>query len=129
MNWLTFLFALELGWLPQGDFVMYDAERFLRLYPVAYTAYVDMEAEVVVLDMFFAGGNVRTSVWQQENSGWTFFPHKAVYSFFAGARWGMLELGWRHFCIHPVIPFFELIQPKPIWEGAFDEIYLRISNR
>ncbi len=130
MNWLIFLFALELGWLPQGDFVMYyPSSYFAKVYPISYSAYVDLEAEVVVLDTFFAGGAVRTSVWQRSPSALNFFPHKAVYSFFAGARLGMVEMGLRHYCIHPVIPFFGLIDPKPIWEGAYEEIYLRISNR
>ena len=130
MNWIIFLFALELGWLPQGDFAMYDVSGyFAKVYPVSYTAYVDLEAEVVVLDAFFIGGAVRTSVWQFDHSGWTFFPHKAVYSFSAGARFGMLEMGFRHYCIHPVIPFFGLVDPRPIWEGSYEEFYLRISNK
>ena len=129
MNWIALFFELELGWMPQGDFVMYSSEPFLTWYPVSYTAYTELQAEVIMFDTLFAGGCIRTSVWQLQESGYTFFPHKAVYTFYAGARWGLLEVGWRHFCIHPVVPFFALIQPEAIWEGAYDELYIRFSGR
>lgn len=129
MKWLLFFFTLELGWMPHGEFVMYDAPLLFESFPVAYTAYAELEAEVELFGIFFAGGSIRTSVWQLQHSSWTFFPHKAVYGFFAGARWKLLELGFRHFCIHPVVPYFGLIQPEALWEGAYDELYLRISNR
>jgi len=130
MTWLTFIFALELGFLPKGDLVMYDSWLF-DVCPISYSAYTDMEAEVVILDTFFAGGGVRTSIWQltTDNGDFSFFPHKAVYSFFAGARYRTFEIGFRHFCIHPVVPYFPITWPNPIWEAAYEELYLRISNR
>jgi len=130
MNWLIFLFALELGWLPQGNFAMYNvSDRFMKVYPVKYTAYVDMEAEVVMFNTLFAGGSVRTSVWQFDSDSWTYFPHKAVYGFFAGVKTRKVEVGFRHYCIHPVIPFFGCVEPKPIWEGSYEEVYIRVTNR
>ncbi|MBA7650936.1 hypothetical protein ES703_58751 [subsurface metagenome] len=128
MTWLAFVFALEIGFLPCGDFVMYNSDFLDEFYPVKYTAYTELEAEVLAWDILFIGGGIRTSIWQLQESGYGFFPHKAVYNFHAGARQGLLEIGWRHFCIHPVVPCFKYIKPEAIWEGAFDMLYLRISN-
>lgn len=124
MNWLIFLFALEVGFLPQGDFIMYEK---LELVPVRYSAYTDLQAEIVIGNLFFIGGGVKTGVWYHD--GYTFFPHRASYNFQAGIRRGMVEAGWRHYCFHPITPFFEFIDYRAIWEGAYDEIYLRIEKK
>ncbi len=108
---------------------MYHSDMLDEYYPVEYTAYAELEAEVVLFNMLFAGGGVRTSVWQLEDTGYALWPHKAVYQFNAGLRIGVVEMGWRHYCMHPVIPYFKLAKPLPIWEGAYDEVYLRISNK
>jgi hypothetical protein len=129
MQWIALFFVLELGWMPQGEFVMYRSWVLDEFFPVKYTAYTDLEAEVVFFEHVFMGGGVKTSVWKLDEDGWTFFPHKAVYRFSVGARVGIFEFGFRHFCIHPVTPFFDWLEPQALWEGAYEEIYVRVSNR
>lgn len=109
--------------MPHGAMVLYDP---LVISDLAGTFYTDLDAEILLFNTLFIGGGVKTTVWKFTDSDWTFFPNKAVYSFSAGLRRGPLELGFRHYCIHPVIPYFS--DPDPIWEGAFDEVYLRIEG-
>ena len=122
MNWLVLFFVLELGWMPNGDFDLY--ENPLGLDP-KYSAYTELDAEVQLFGLLFVGGGIKTTVWHFRS--YKFFPHKAVYNFRFGARYGLLELGFRHYCIHPVIPYFS--NPHAIWEGAYEEVYLKISNK
>ena len=131
MTWLAFFFALELGWLPSGEFAMYELGPFADIFPVRYTAYTDLEAEVELFGHVFAGGGVRTSIWKLDDGGYAFWPFNAVYRFYVGVRAGPLELGFRHFCLHPVVPYFGLAGGlyRAAWEGAYEELYVRVSNR
>lgn len=64
------------------------------------------------------------------SSGWTFAPNTTVYDFRAGLRRGPVELGWRHRCFHPTLPYLPLRDQQITGlEGSFDEIYLRLSGR
>lgn len=125
MNWLALFFALELGWMPAGDFIMYTVPP--EIYSVRCSAYTELYVEAELFGIGFIGGGIRTSIWYN-GEGYTFWPNRATYEFRAGARWGPLEIGWRHFCMHPVIPMFEYVHPDAIWEGAYEELYLRVSS-
>lgn len=127
MTWLVFLFAFEVGFLPNGDFIMYEE---LEWFPVQYSLYTDLQAEIVIGNLLFVGGGVRTGMWY-DGEGYTFFPHRSSYEFRAGLRWGMVEIGFRHNCYHPQTPFFGfgILDYRAIWEGSFEEAYLRVSNR
>lgn len=127
MAWLAFFFALEMGFLPQGDMVLYEADYFSYC-SAQWDFYTDLEAEVELFGCAFIGGGVRTSVYWLGDD-YTFWPHKSAYRFFAGLRWGPMELGWRHYCIHPTIPMFQYLDATALWEGAYEELYLRVSNR
>ena len=128
MTWLAFIYALELGFLPAGDFVMYG-ELDPEYVPVQYSLYTDLQVEFEISNIFFIGGGIKTGLWYGD--GYTFFPHRSTYSFYTGFRYGLFEVGWRHFCFHPITPFFGfgILDYNAIWEGAYDELYLKISGR
>jgi len=129
MNWIALFFAIELGWLPTGEFAMYDVPALVEKHPIAYTLYTDIDGGAELFGHLFIGGGVRTSVWRLTDTGLTFWPFNAVYRFYAGARWGPLEVGWRHYCMHPVVPYFGLLGEliEPVWEGALNEWYVRVQ--
>jgi hypothetical protein len=126
MTWIALIFALELGFLPNGDLIMYEQ---LDLVPVQYSVYTDLQAEIEIFDLFFIGGGVWTGAWY--HGGYTFWPHRSIYSFHVGLRWKGIEAGWRHNCFHAQTPYFGfgILDYKAIWEGGFDQVYIRISGR
>ncbi len=125
MNWLALIFALEVGWLPNGGFALYEVPQVIE---VTGSFYTDLQAEVVAWDHLYIGGGMRTFMWSSEGD-WTFWPHSTLYNFGAGLRWGPMELGWRHFCAHPVMPYSILYDPVLRGEGAWDEIFLRFTGK
>ncbi len=123
MNWIIFFFALEIGWLPIDSLKMYEQ-------PMSYqsnqSGYIQFESEVELFKHLFVGGSIRTYISKNKNS-YDFWPTRDGYMFYTGLRYDILEIGFRHYCTHPVVPWD--YQFNPIWEGAYEEIYFRISGK
>jgi len=90
----------------------------------SFYAQLDVEAEA--WGAVFVGGSIRTNVWRLED-GFGFWPERDLYGFRAGLRLGIVEVGFRHWCTHPVMPML-LGACDPLWEGGYEEVYLRIGN-
>jgi len=130
MNWLALFFALELGWMPSGDFLMYDPPSIVS---VTGSLYVDMEARATAFGFLFAGGSVKTFMWAHDG-GYSFMPFRLLYEFEAGATLGPVEVGFRHYCTHPQWVYLWAYQwwdarygQAARWEGAYEEVYLRLE--
>lgn len=124
MTWLVLAAALEVGWMPMCDFLMHD--------PPAYVVttdafYVDMEARATAWGFLFVGGEVKTFMWKS-TPGYDFSPERMLYQFNAGLTWGPLELGFRHYCTHPIMPYLWSWPGQAKWEGAYEELYLRVDT-
>ena len=125
MTWLVFLFAFEAGIAPNIEAINYNQpmECDIIEWGVFYT---DLSCEVVLWDTLFAGGGVRTYV--VPSHGIHFSPRNSVFDFTAGLQWRMLEVGWRHRCFHPMMPYSPILEVHGI-EGGYDELYFRIEGR
>jgi hypothetical protein len=126
MHWLYFIFALEAGVLPNTSFLMYQPD--LRYIIGAVGFYTELEASIEAWG-FYVGGAVRTNMWPQQE-GLSFWPFQMTYRFEAGWRNQWFTLGFRHYCMHPVVPYLQLTgAPTQLYEGIYEEIYIRINAR
>jgi len=123
MDWIVFLFALELGIVPTSGFVMYDTPSETVF---EQAGYVQLETRIELFKYLFLGGSIRTYVWK-DREGVSFWPWRDGYMFNAGLRYKQMELGFRHYCTHPVIPY--RYPAKMNWEGAYEEVYFRIESK
>ncbi len=125
MNWLILLYFIELGYSPfyQSLNVMEESSRI----NAENIYYITLDAEVVILDHLFIGGAVKTYFQDLKNNK-SYYPFEADYLFKAGLRFGPLEAGFRHFCLHPVRPYEMYYQPQGSTDGAYEEFYIRISS-
>jgi hypothetical protein len=122
MNWLTLFFALELGLLPNYHFVMYEPGIDVAADNSLYT---DFEATVEVRG-FYLGGGMRCYFWKTK-SGYDFSPFQMAYRFDAGWRNDILTVGFRHYCMHPVMPWASGM-PSMNWEGGYEEVFVRLEG-
>lgn len=139
MTWVVFCFALELGIIPNGIFLLYDRQpiEYINESPYqlttvdvldfSYSIYTDFQFEAIILDYIFIGGGVRVVMLPTNN--YTFDPHASYYNFVFGGRIGPLEVFWRHYCIHPQMVYMYDYVPLDGWEGAYDEIGLKIEGK
>jgi len=129
MSWLALVAFLELAYLPMGDCVMYEAPNVV--YARGGLA-VTMDAEVVAFDHVFIGGNIMTAMWADDpdysEGQLGFWPERMGYQFRAGVRFDPVEIGFRHYCTHPVVPWMPWMPQQIVWEGGYEEVYLRIGT-
>jgi hypothetical protein len=129
MNWLILVAALELGVAPVDQMIMYGPpDDIFSASPIIYT---QLEARVMMFDVLFVGGSVQTQTWWDGEG--SFWPFRAAYLFEAGLRHKWLEIGFRHYCTHPVMPLQPLWVDPPTqetrWEGGYEQIYIRLETK
>lgn len=120
---LLFLYSMEVGFLPDAAFIMYQEPEIIN---ISGSIYTDLEG-VVSIGGVYIGGGIKTYVWA--HSAKAFWPHTTCYRFLAGFKLGILEFGFRHYCTHPVVPYLPCWQPQQIFEGAVEELFIRASNK
>ena len=126
MSWLILLYFIELGYAP-----FYNSQNIAEDYNVRLrdTAiyYVTLNAEVTLFNYVFITGAVKTYVQDQQGE-LSYFPFEADYFFSIGLRYKSIELGFKHFCLHPIRPYEMYYQPQGSTDGSYEEFYIRISN-
>ena len=121
---LFFLYTLQVGALPQCAHMLY--QKPAEFVGLSGSYYTDIEGAVSFCG-FYIGGGVKTYIWR--HGTFIFWPHSSEYRFMAGFAWNILEFGWRHCCCHPTMPFLPAWEPQQIFEGSFDALFVRVSNR
>lgn len=126
MNWLALFFIIELGLNPlKGAVTSY--EHVTESYVTEMGIYVNLETEVQLFDFLFIGGMVKTDMFLS-NDSLSFRPEISSYLFNAGIRFEGLEIGYRHLCVHPTMPYRIYFNPIQTYDAGYDEFYIRISN-
>jgi hypothetical protein len=127
---LLFLFMLEVG-LNNSNFMMYGPPDNVYSQALMYT---DIEFEIQYKHLFI-GGATTIEMWKNEitddlSSSITFTPFTNKFTFSAGIKNDLFELGYRHMCTHPLIVYMD-IPDKLNYEGGYDEVYLqmKLSNK
>lgn len=131
LSFLLLVSALELGYFPAGDVILNQASKYYQ--DSSIKGYLKLEASVYAWDVFYVGGSmIAYTHMSAPRDGYLypdFLPHTMLYEFKSGFDFGSFELGYRHFCIHPVTPYHGADPYLYIvGEGARDEVFLRIES-
>jgi hypothetical protein len=124
LEFLVLIYSLETGYMPTTQTWNVQAPENVYIDAAFYT---DLEVELVLGDMFFIGGNMLSYQWFRPDT-MTFRPHRMDYTFGVGFRFQGLEIGWEHYCSHPVAANWHLIDELPL-ESSYDRIYVRFEGK
>lgn len=116
--------ALILSWLLEAgvnnsNFVMHELENVYK-----QNMYIELQIDIEFYG-FFVGGSNNTYILKDIGIK-TFSPYMVEFNFNAGYRYENIELGFKHYCTHPILTYTD--QADIMYEGGYDEFYLRISN-
>ena len=129
MKILLLFFSITGGYMPMNDFYLYESMEILRY--ENQIGYLQFDAEFVLYDLFYFGGNVRlNTIFKQIDS---FSPIEAYYSFRLGIRpTDNIEIGLLRNCYHPLLAYLPIRQLKTDYdfniEGAYLEIYIKVKG-
>jgi len=132
-------FGLELGWLPKGTLNMYEQasnqvwyqDEYYRItevqqYDLSNTFYTVLATRIYFLEYCFCGGSMDVSM---HCVGKTFDTEGICYMFEIGAKKGMVEIFYKHNCIHPAPAYLYRYLFSGKWEVAHDRIGIKISGK
>lgn len=127
MNWLILLYFLELGYSPfYGSMNVTPIDNVRIEDPNIY--YINMDVEVIVFEYLFVGGGMKAYI-QPIKDNYSSHPFEMDYLFKAGLRYKGIEVGFRHFCLHPVRPYEMYYQPQGSTDSGYEELYIRLTNK
>lgn len=123
---LALILHLEAGWQPVDTVRGYVASGSAEETPF----YGTLGVELVIAEVVFVGLDVRTEMTARAFKPGEFSPHLMSYGFAAGLRLAEgVELGFRHRCLHPIIPYMRSKSFNLNFEGAYQEVYLKIDKK
>ena len=126
---LVLLFNLEMGYMPLDTWRGYTPAFYVDR-GVDIPLYVDVSFRLDILDFVFVGGSVRTELTMKEMKAGSFSPHLMNYGFTAGIHYQGFEIGFRHHCLHPIVPYMTAQNGFRLgFEGAYEEIYVKFEGK
>ena len=130
MNWIVFLFSIQLSWMP-----IYDTELYtdnLDQYIGNNLYYVQMETHADIFNFLYVEGGVKTSIRNILDNE-TFLPLESSYNFGAGFSLGeekkKLTIGYNHLCIHSMTPYDYKINYSKEYNAGYDELFLKFQTK
>ena len=112
MDWLLFVFALELGAIRASDI------------PVDPSMYVQTDVAAIIGDHLEVGSTMRSYQVPENIDNW--LPFRIDYSLSAVVRFGGLSFGVEHLCYHPVTPY-RAYQFAPVDRWS-DRVFVRVET-
>ena len=125
VNIITLIFALEIGAMPQ-NFVM-GYEHRMPQYFEEVGFYTTIEGGIKAFNLIYVKGFVRTEMTKHTDK-FRFNPNLALYGIEGGVNYGVLTIGGRYLCGHPVIPFVYRALKKPNFDTSYSEVFIRIES-
>ncbi len=121
MKWFILYAAMKFSFIPNGDYYHMNMDETI-IDRQDYSMTVEMELSFYK-DMFFIGGNIFIPMYS--NGEISFSPTSLGSLFYAGIRYKFIEIGYSHYCEHP-INIWQASLPTN-YEFAYDEIYIQLN--
>ncbi len=121
---ILLFFWLEFG-IDSQNFLNY-MENGLSFYEQNF--YLTFDTKLVFGKIFFIEGQAKVNMKKFKNII-EFFPEQLVSVFGIGLQFKNITIGYRHLCSHPVKPYNNIYNSIPKYEGAIDQVYIRIRGK
>lgn len=121
LAWLVLSAAVEIGSFSAPSHIFdFDATKDITYGTPLYTM---LSADAQAGPLFVAGSVETEFFWSDGGK-----PFDATYTFGMGLRFGSLEIGWTHFCMHPVEwSVNPIATPYQRFAGLTDRVYVRME--
>ena len=125
-DWFDLSVNLELGIIPKGHLAQYNIQEDIY---ADMSFYGDTYFEGQFFDnMLFVGIDTKVYIWKTE-TGYGFHADYIHFMFTGGLRFfkNKIEIGFRHYCEHPIIAWMEDNYLSSNWERWYQEAYIKFN--
>jgi len=126
MDWLIFIFAIELGYNPSGSFIIWEGDTFQDSTYIDQTFYSQLEVEMILFNLIGIGTETRINMFNKNIINWS--PFNIRFLIFTHAFFYGFDIGIRFFCTHPIVPYAEY-ESDFYLEGWYRELYIRYEAK
>lgn len=126
MNFIILTFALKLAFVPIQTNLLYATDFSFERCRIKDYSYVEVNTNIEIWETFFISGKINIPILFVKDEI-SFYPFALGSTFSAGMKKNIFELGFTHYCIHPVIPSF-FMNHSIQYEGSHSEFYLEIKG-
>lgn len=90
--------------------------------------YIQFGIDLYFYNLFFINGSINNLFHAKKNE-LRFYPDCDQYRIALGVRYKYIEIGYEHFCFHPIFPFSSNGQEEnnAILEGGYDKYYINFE--
>lgn len=129
LSLIAILYSLEAGY-SSGGFLLWNYNPEKADLIKSKTLYTNLGVKIKVWS-FYIGGSIETPVQHISNGAFnmgSFNPIKENYSFDAGFKRKWFELGYQHFCTHPMTAYVPNSFIDYKFEGSYDRVFIKIEH-
>lgn len=107
-----------------GGEVMYEPPNSIERNFFDDVLFLQFDADLEIKHLIFVRGKMRTAMFMEQEKIFM-FPVELSSYFETGLKFSILEVGWTHLCIHPVVPNYFVKQNREYKDQTFNEIFIR----
>jgi hypothetical protein len=124
-SWLVLSLYFTFGYIPEGQIVMYSPPSRVVDSGMFYQQF-DVEANL--FKWINVGGTIKVEDWILRDE-FSFLPQSLLSAVYVEVEKGPITLGFKHTCIHPVIPYQPIFGLDSLMDAFRQEIYLRVGGK
>jgi hypothetical protein len=122
---MILLLCVQIGIMPINNYQLWDYNEH-PTYENQFEDYLSFDFEFEAYDIFFIGGKINTIFFQKNIKNYV--PVEMEFLFKTGVRWRGFEIGFNHFCQHPVTTFNSHKRINVTGEGGYEKLYLQYAG-
>jgi len=133
LNLLIITFILECSYFPSYNVYYGVNQKEYEKVDMENAYDINFSIDICYKNLLFINGGINC-FFHKKKKKLDFFPDCDMYRIAAGIRYEFMEIGYEHFCYHPVFPFSsgrdwndEPLINTTILEGGYDKLYLKIE--
>jgi len=123
MNWILLFFTLELSITPNGTETLYnnriDTEMFYNII---------FSPEIILFNFLYITGDANIKMFNG-NKAFNFNPVSLNSIFDIYIKNNGFILGYEHLCLHPIIPWNNILIKDQKFNKSYNKFYVRFSTK
>lgn len=89
--------------------------------------YLKTDMKIKIFKYFFISGSAKIDILKPKKEFY-FFPQQLTSIIGIGIELKNVIFGFEHSCLHPILPYNNIYNGSPIYEGTYTKIYIKIGG-